>query len=65
METTDFSAQLQKSEYAGWMSRILGDFADAMDRGESEASLKEIEEVATLVEAAYRSSAEGCRVTLG
>jgi predicted dehydrogenase len=64
VETTDFSGQLQKSEYAGWMSRILGAFADAMDRGESEASLSEIEQVATLVEAAYRSSAEGCRVRL-
>ena len=65
VETTDFSAQLLKTEYAGWMSRILGDFADAMDGGENAASLTEIERVATLVEAAYRSSAEGCRVTLG
>jgi predicted dehydrogenase len=65
VETTDFSAQLLKTEYAGWMSRILGDFADAMDSGKNEASLTEIEHVATLVEAAYRSSAEGCRVTLG
>lgn len=64
-ETTDFSAQLEKREYAGWMSRILGNFADAMDRGESEASLVEIEQVATLLEAAYRSSAEGRRITLG
>ena len=64
-ETTDFSAQLQKQEYAGWMSRILGDFADAMDRGEHEASLLEIERVATLLGAAYRSAAEGCRVTPG
>lgn len=64
-ETTDFSAQLLKTEYAGWMSRILGNFADAMDRGESEASLTEIEQVATLLEAAYRSSTEGCRIRLG
>ena len=64
-ETTDFSTQLEKREYAGWMSRILGDFADAMDRGESEASLMEIERVATLLDAASRSSAEGRRVTLG
>jgi predicted dehydrogenase len=65
VNTTDFSAQLQKSEYAGWMSRILGDFADAIDRGECETSLREIEQVATLIEAAYRSAAEGCRVPLG
>ncbi len=65
VETTDFSAQLLKTEYAGWMSRILGDFADAMDSGDNAASLTEIERVATLVEAAYRSSAEGCRINLG
>lgn len=64
-ERTDFSAQLQKSEYAGWMSRILGNFADAIDRGESESSLTEIEQVATLLEAAYRSAAEGTRIGLG
>jgi predicted dehydrogenase len=63
-ETTDFSSQLLKTEYAGWMSRILGGFADAIDRGDSSASLNEIEQVATLLEAAYRSAAEGCRVTI-
>ena len=65
VETTDFTAQLDKREYAGWMSRILGNFADAMDRGESEASLTEIEQVAAMLEAAYRSSSDGRRVTLG
>jgi predicted dehydrogenase len=64
-ETTDFNAQLDKREYAGWMSRTLGDFADAMDRGEGEAGLTEIERVATLLEAAYQSAAEGCRVAIG
>ncbi len=62
--TTDFTAQLDKREYAGWMSRILGDFADAMDRGESAASLLEIEQVATLLEAAYRSASEGRRIVI-
>jgi predicted dehydrogenase len=61
-KTTDFSAQLQKTEYAGWMSRILGNFADAIDRGDGEESLAEIEQVATLLEAAYTSSAVGSRV---
>jgi len=64
-ETVDYAAQLDKREYAVWMSRLLGQFADAIDRGESEASLVEIERVATLLEAAYRSAAEGCKVTLG
>ena len=64
-ETTDFSSQLLKTEYAGWMSRILSNFADAIDRGESEASLTEVEQVATLLEAAYRSDAEGRRIGLG
>ena len=63
-ETTDFTAQLQKTEYAGWMSRVLGQFADAMDRGEGEAGLTEIEQVATLLEAAYRSAAEGRRIPI-
>ncbi|MES1259899.1 MAG: Gfo/Idh/MocA family oxidoreductase [Gemmatimonadota bacterium] len=65
VDTTDFTSQLQKTEYAGWMSRILGDFADAIDRGEGDASLTEIEHVATLLESAYRSAAEGRRITLG
>ena len=64
-ETVDFAAQLDKREYAVWMSGLLGQFADAVDRGESDASLLEIERVATLLEAAYRSAAEGCRVALG
>ena len=63
-ESTDFSAQLQKTEYAGWMSRILGHFADAMDRADNAAGLAEIEQVATLLEAAYRSSDEGRGITL-
>jgi predicted dehydrogenase len=64
-ETVDYAAQLDKREYAVWMSRLLGQFADAIDRGESEASLLEIEQVATLLESAYRSAAKGCKVTLG
>lgn len=63
-ETTDFSAQLLKTEYAGWMSRILSQFADAMDGRSPEAGLAEIEQVATLLESAYRSSEEGRRVRL-
>lgn len=64
-ETVDFTAQLDKRQYAVWMSRLLGHFADAIDQGGSDASLVEIERVATLLEAAYHSAAEGCRVMLG
>ena len=63
-ESLDFTAQLDKREYAGWMSRVLGQFADAVDLGRSDPSLVEIERVATLLEAAYRSTSEGCRVAL-
>ncbi|MGH7592792.1 MAG: Gfo/Idh/MocA family protein, partial [Gemmatimonadales bacterium] len=64
-ETLDFSAQLDKREYAAWMSRILGQFANAIAQGTGDASLVEIERVATLLEAAYRSAAEGRRVMVG
>lgn len=64
-DTTDFSAQLQKTEYAGWMSRVLGQFADAIDRGESDAGMTEIEQVAALLDAAYRSATEGRRIPIG
>jgi predicted dehydrogenase len=60
--STDFTAQLQKTEYAGWMSRVLAQFADAMDRGESSAGVAEIEQVATLLEAAYHSADEGVAI---
>ncbi len=65
VDAVDFSAQLDKREYAGWMSRLLGQFADAIDQADGEAGLVEIEQVATLLEAAYHSAAEGCRVRLG
>ncbi|HEX3928830.1 MAG TPA: Gfo/Idh/MocA family oxidoreductase [Gemmatimonadales bacterium] len=63
-ETHDFSAQLDKREYAHWMSRTLHGFADAMEQNNGEAGLTEIEQVATLLEGAYRSAAEGRRVDL-
>lgn len=62
--TTDFSAQLQKTEYAGWMSRILGTFADAMDGTDRGAGVTEITNVATLLESAYQSSEQGRRISL-
>ncbi|HEY4321176.1 MAG TPA: Gfo/Idh/MocA family oxidoreductase [Gemmatimonadales bacterium] len=63
-ESTDFSAQLDKREYAGWMSRVLGRFSDAMDNGSSPESLREITQVATILGAAYRSAEEGRRISL-
>ena len=63
-EVSDFSAQLDKREYAGWMGRTLERFAEAIERGESEESLVEILDVARLLEACYRAAAAGHRVTL-
>jgi predicted dehydrogenase len=65
VETADFAAQLDKREYAVWMSRLLQQFADALDYECTDHPLTEIEEVAILLDAAYRSSAEGCRITTG
>ena len=63
--TTDFTAQLQKTEYAGWMSRVLGQFVDAIDHGGNDAAVAEIADVATLLDAAYRSAADGRRIVIG
>jgi predicted dehydrogenase len=65
VESIDFAAQLDKREYAAWMSSLLGQFVDAIDLGHDAGALREIEQVATLLDAAYRSAAEGCRITTG
>lgn len=63
-ETIDFSAELDKRSYAGWVHRVLTPFADAIDGGDREAPLREIEQVASVLEAAYQSAESGCRVAL-
>lgn len=63
-ESHDFSAQLDKRQYAGWMRSLLNDFADVIERNDVEARLAEIRDVAILLESAYQSSAEGRRISL-
>jgi len=63
-ETLDFSAELDKQAYAGWVQRVLTPFADAIDGGDRDAPLREIEQVAGVLDAAYHAAESGCRVTL-
>lgn len=56
-ERVDFTAALDKASYAGWYSRVLADFADAMDRGDGEPQLREIGAAAAVLERAYAAAA--------
>lgn len=58
----DYSAELDKSSYPGWFAGLFGAFADAMDHGAREPHLRDIEDVAAVLEAAYQSAATGNRV---
>lgn len=62
-ETTeiDFSAQLDKASYAGWFATLFASFADAMDRRDGEAALRDISGVAAVIESAYSAARTGCR----
>lgn len=61
----DYSAELDKSSYPAWFSGLFSAFADAMDAGAAEDHLRDIEAVAIVLEAAYRSARTGCRVETG
>jgi predicted dehydrogenase len=50
---TDFSAQLDKSAYAGWFARLFADFALALDAGDRDTPLADIGGVAAVLEDAY------------
>jgi predicted dehydrogenase len=58
----DYSAELDKSSYPGWFAGLFRAFADAMDAGTTEPHLRDIENVAVVLESAYRSAATGCRI---
>jgi predicted dehydrogenase len=60
-ERLDFTAALDKAAYTDWFARLFLEFADAMERGEAEAQLKEIAAVADVLERAYASAAAGHR----
>lgn len=64
-EVLDFTAELDKRAYAGWVRRILVPFADAIDGGDRETPLREIEQVATLLETAYQSAESRCALAIG
>ena len=61
----DYSAELDKSSYPTWFAGLFGAFASAMDTGDAEPHLRDIEDVATVLEAAYRSAATGCQEKIG
>jgi len=63
-ETLDFTAELDKASYHRWYAALFRAFADAMERGDAEAGLGDIERVAVLLEASYGAAVDGCRVRI-
>ena len=64
VEVLDFRAELDKRNYYQWFAGLFHRFADAMDRGETEPGLGDIDRVARVLEAAYAANQDGCRVAL-
>lgn len=60
----DYTAELNKASYAAWFSRLFRTFADAMDRGEAEAALGDVLNVASVLESAYLAAQSGCRTAI-
>jgi len=60
----DFTAELQKSSYYRWFASLFHEFADRVERGDAAPSLEDIARVTQVLEAAYGSHANGCRVAL-
>ena len=52
-------AQLDKSAYPAWFAGLFNAFADAMDTGELESSLRDIGNVASVLEGAYDAARTG------
>jgi predicted dehydrogenase len=59
VESFDYSAQLEKSAYPAWFAGLFNAFADAMDARSLEPSLRDIANVAAVVEGAYESARTG------
>jgi predicted dehydrogenase len=59
VECFDYSAQLEKSAYPAWFAGLFNAFADAMDTGNLEPSLRDIGNVAAVLEGAYESARTG------
>lgn len=64
VETFDYTAELDKAAYSGWFSGLFGEFADAMAEDRREPYLRDIEDVAAVLECAYESARTGCRAPL-
>lgn len=60
----DFTVELQKSSYYRWFASLFHEFADRVERGDPAPSLEDIARVTQVLEAAYGSHANGCRVAL-
>ena len=59
VESFDYSAQLDKSAYPAWFAGLFNAFADAMDASELESSLRDIGNVASVLEGAYEAARTG------
>jgi len=60
----DFTVELEKSSYYRWFASLFHEFADRVERGDAAPSLEDIARVTQILEAAYGSHANGCRVAL-
>jgi predicted dehydrogenase len=58
-ESFDYSAQLDKSAYPSWFAGLFNAFADAIDEKDLEPSLKDIGNVAAVLEGAYEAARSG------
>ena len=58
-ESFDFAAQLDKSAYPAWFAGLFNAFATAMDTSDLEPSLRDIGNVAAVLEGAYESARTG------
>jgi predicted dehydrogenase len=56
VEQTDFTAQLEKSAYAGWFAQLFAAFADAVDRRDLTSGLADLAGVAAVLEDAYEAA---------
>jgi predicted dehydrogenase len=59
VQSFDYSAQLEKSAYPAWFAGLFNAFADAMDVSNLESSLRDIANVAAVLEGAYESARTG------
>jgi len=62
--TRDFSAELDKAGYFRWFAGLFHQFADRIDRRDGADAFEDIVRVTRVLEAAYRSDAEGRRLYL-